>query len=74
MVVLMSISTWDQIEEFRSGRETYIVPLYCIDITFTSRKLYEPKHFPKAVVLKIFDKYFGKFDDRDSHEVKRLCG
>ena len=25
MVVLMSISTWDQIEEFRSGRETCVL-------------------------------------------------
>ena len=62
----MFILTWDQIEEFRSGTDTYMVPFFL----FYSRKLFEPKHFPDANILRIFDKYFGKFDDRDLHEVR----
>ena len=43
-----------------------------IKFIFNSRKLFEPKYFPDAGVLEIFDKYFGKFDDRDPREVRRL--
>ena len=69
MVVLMSILTWDQIEEFRSGTETSIFSLFTLQCN--SRKLFEPKSFPEATVLKIFEKYFGKFEERDPREVRR---
>ena len=74
MVVLMSISTWDQIGEFRSGRERDLVLLNYLHIKFifNSRKLFEPKLFPNAGVLNIFDKFFGKFEDRDPREVRTL--
>ena len=62
----MFILTWDQIEEFRSGTESYMVKFF----PYFSRKLFEPKNFPDANILSIFDKYFGKFDDRDLHEVR----
>ena len=50
--------------------ELVIAESKLVYIKFTSRKLYEPKLFPEATVLKLFDKYFGKFDDRDPREVR----
>ena len=66
----MFILTWDQIEEFRSGRSVSLQKLQLMYRIY--RKLFEPTYFPDGRVLQIFDKYFGKFDDRDPGEVIRL--
>ena len=34
-----------------------------------TRKLFEPEFYPKAKVLRIFDKYFGKYESRNLREV-----
>ena len=33
------------------------------------RKLYEPTHFPLSPVLKLFDRFFGKPDNRKLQEI-----
>ena len=56
--------------EEENGKNKLLVSVFPV---FNSRKLFEPKYFPNAGVLKFFDKYFGKFNDRNHSEVRTLC-
>ena len=40
-------------------------------IIIIERKLYEQDKFPGAPIIPVFEKYFGKFEDRDFSEVEK---
>ena len=61
---------WEQILEFRSGKYNDN-PWQSYYLYYTHfRKLYEPNLFPGALIIPLFEKYFGKYEERDYSEVK----
>ena len=62
-----STSIWEQTLEFRSGKhgDNTLSTLFY----YHFRKLYEQDLFPGAPIIPLFEKYFGKYEERDFSEV-----
>ena len=60
---------WEQILEFRSGKFNDSLKSHQSLALTILRKLYEPALFPGAPIFPLFDKYFGKIEERDFSEV-----
>ena len=63
----LSTSIWEQTLEFRSGK--YDGSILSTIFYSLFRKLYEQDLFPGAPIIPLFEKYFGKFEERDFSEV-----